>query len=274
LFSPTMLNTFTFGGNRDGRDVGIEINGYQPPQGAQVVSDLGLTGLSSKVQSFKEKGSGYPIMRITGFSDITVSHGGRGDPRSFTFADAISRSSPRHVLKFGGELRAYGDYNGYVPEITYGRFTFDGSLSSNAYADFLMGLPYSSERLDPIVNRVRNSRELGLFITDTFKVTGRLNFDFGLRWDYFTSTTFEDGLMFNWDPATGNIVVPSAVRDRVSLNYPSNIRVVTGEVVPRPERGNFAPRFALAYRLTDRTVFRGGYGIFTEFLGKWIRAEG
>ena len=47
---------------------------------------------------------------------------------------------------------------------------------------------------------------MGLFITDTFKVTSRLNLDYGLRWDYFTSTTFEDGLMFNWDPATGNIV--------------------------------------------------------------------
>jgi hypothetical protein len=274
IFSPNMINTFTFGGNHDGRDVGIEINGFQPPQGAQVVADLGLTGLSPKVQSFEDKGSGYPIMRITGFSDITVAHGGRGDPRSFTFADAITRSSPRHVLKFGGELRTYRDFNGYVPEITYGRFTFDGSLSGNAYADFLLGLPYSSERLDPIVDRVRNSSELGLFITDTFKVNSRLNIDYGLRWDYFTSTTFEDGLMFNWDPATGNIVVPEGVRNQVSPNYPSNIRIVTGDVVPRPERGNFAPRIAVAYRITDRVVLRGGYGVFTEFLGKWIRAEG
>jgi hypothetical protein len=274
IFSPNMINTFTFGGNRDGRDVGIEINGYRPPQGAQVVADLGLTGLSPKVQSFTEKGSGFPVMNITGFSTITAAHGGRTDPRSFTFADNVTRSSPRHVLKFGGELRTYRDYNGFVPEGTYGRFTFNGSLSGNAYADFLLGLPFQSERLDPIVDRVRNSSELGLFITDTFKVSSRLNLDFGLRWDYFTSTTYEDGLMFNWDAATGNIIVPQAVRDRISPNYPANIRIVTGDVVPRPERGNFAPRIALAYRLTDRTVLRGGYGIFTEFFGKWVRAEG
>ncbi|MGH9784241.1 MAG: TonB-dependent receptor domain-containing protein, partial [Terriglobia bacterium] len=274
VFSPNLLHTFTFGGNRDGRDVGVEINGYKPPQGAQVVADLGLAGLSSKVQSFAEKGSGFPIMRITGFNDITVAHGGRGDPRSFTFADALTWSSPQHVLKLGGELRTYRDYNGYVPEITYGRFVFDGALTNNAYADFLLGLPYSSERLDPLVDRIRNSREFGLFVTDTFKVNSRLNLDYGLRWDYFTSTTFEDGLMFAWDPSSGNIVVPQAVRDRVSPNYPRNIGIVTGEVVPRPERGNFAPRIAVAYRLTDRTVFRGGYGIFTEFFGKWVRAEG
>jgi carboxypeptidase family protein/TonB-dependent receptor-like protein len=274
IFSPNMINTFTFGGNRDGRDVGIEINGYQPPQGAAVVADLGLVGLSPKVQSFGDKGSGFPIMDITGFSTITTSHGGRSDPWHFTFADAITRSSPRHVLKFGGELRTYRDFNGLVPDATYGRFTFDGSLTGSAYADFLLGLPFRSERLDPIVDRYRNSKELGLFITDTFKVTNRLNIDFGLRWDYYTSTTFEDGLMFNWDRATGNIIVPQEARDRVRSNYPANIGIVTGDVVPRPERGNFAPRVAIAYRLTDRTVFRGGYGIFTEFFGKWVRAEG
>jgi outer membrane receptor protein involved in Fe transport len=192
IFSPSMINTFTFGGNRDGRDVGIEINGYQPPQGAQAVADLGLQGLSTKVQSFTEKESGYPVMNITGYSPITVAQGGRGDPRSFTFADAITRSSPRHVLKFGGELRTYRDFNGYVPESTYGRFAFNGSLSNNAYSDFLLGLPFQSERLDPIVDRTRNSSELGLFVTDTFKVNSRLNLDIGLRWDYYTSTTFED----------------------------------------------------------------------------------
>jgi hypothetical protein len=274
VFSPNMLNTFTFGGNRDGRDVGIEIKGYKPANGADVVKELGLTGLSSKAAAFTDKGGGMPIMNISGFSLINQAHGGRGDPRSFTFADAVTWSSPRHVLKFGGELRTYRDYNGYVPENTYGRFTFNGSYTGNAYADFILGLPFSSERLDPLVDRVRNSRELGLFITDTFKVTSRLNLDYGLRWDYFTSTTFEDGLQFRWDLATGNIVVPQEVRDRVSPLYPSNIRVVTGDVVPRPERGNLAPRVAVAYRLTDRTVFRGGYGIFTEFFGKWVRAEG
>ncbi len=274
VFSPNMINTFTFGGNRDGRDVGIQIRGYQPANGAELVKELGLTGLSAKAGTFTEKGGGMPIMNITGYSQITQAHGGRGDPWSFTFSDAVTWSSHRHVLKFGGGLQTYRDYNGYVPEGTFGRFNFNGTYTGNAYADFLLGLPFSSERLDPLVDRVRRFRGIGLFITDTFKVTSRLNLDFGIRWDYGTSTTFEDGLQFRWDQASGNIVVPQAVRDRVSPLYPSNIRVVTGDVVPRPERGNFAPRFAVAYRMSDRTVFRGGYGIFTEIFGRFARAEG
>lgn len=274
IFSPAMINTFTFGGNRDGRDVGIEINGFKPPQGAQVVGDLGLQGLSPKVQSFGDKGSGFPIMNITGYTSITTSHGGRQDPWSFTFADAITRSSNRHVLKFGGELRTYRDFNGLIPDSTYGRFGFTGSFSNNAYADFLLGLPFQSERLDPIVDRYRTSKELGLFVTDTFKVNSKLNLDIGLRWDYFTATTFRDGLMLNWDPASGNVIVPQAVRDKISRNYPTNIGIVTGDVVARPDRKNFAPRLAAAYRLSDKTVFRGGYGVYNEFFGRFVRAEG
>lgn len=30
----------------------------------------------------------------------------------------------------------------------------------------------------------------------------------------------------------------------------------------RPEYNYFGPRFGLAYRLTEKTVFRAGYGIF------------
>src|SRR5262249_5632676 len=133
-------------------------------------------------------------------------------------------------------------------------------------------LPYSSLRLDPLIDRVQRSKELGLFVTDTFKVSSRLTLDYGLRWDYFTATTFDDGLMFNWDLNANAVVVPEDVRSKVSPLYPSNIKLVTGNVVPTPDKGNFAPRLGVAFRLRDRTVLRGGYGIYNEFLGKFVRA--
>lgn len=274
VFSPTLVNTFTFGGNRNGRDVGIEIDGYKPPSGSQVVQELGIQGLYPSVTGLTEKGGGFPTMNATGYTAIDLSPGGRNDPWNFSYADSVTWSTPRHVVKFGGELRTFRDFTGVVPAGSYGTFNFNGTFTRNAYADFLYGIPFSSARLDPILDRTRRMKELGLFVTDTFKVTSRLNLDIGLRWDYFTSTTYDDGLMFNWDQATGNIVVPEDVRNRVSPFYPSNITVVTGDVVPRPERGNFAPRIGVAYRLTDKTVIRGAYGIFTEFLGAFARAQG
>ena len=37
---------------------------------------------------------------------------------------------------------------------------------------------------------------------------------------------------------------------------------------------NFVPRIGLAYRVNDRLVIRGGYGLFNEFLGKFTRVQG
>ncbi len=271
LFSPTLLNTFTFGGNRDGIIDGRTVDNNTPASGDKVIADLGLTGVNPK--GLSDRGGGFPIMNITGFSTLTVVHGGPFDDTNFSFADAASWSKGKHVFKFGGELRLYRNYNGRVPDSTYGNFTFDGSFSRNAYADFMLGLPFSSQRLDPLVDRVQRSKELGLFATDTFKVSSRLTLDYGLRWDYFTSTRFEDGLAFNWDPVANAVMVPDAVRQKVSPLYPSNIKLVTGDVIPTPEKKNFAPRLSAAYRLTNTTVLRGGYGVYTEFLGKFTRAQ-
>lgn len=272
VFSPRVINTFTFGGNRDGITDGQKVGGFQPANGDQVVADLGIAGVNPK--GLTDRGGGFPMMNITGFSLLTVTHGGPFADLNFTFADALSWSTGRHVWKMGGELRRYRQYNGRAPEGTYGNFTFNGTFTGHPYADFLLGVPFSSLRLNPIVDRTQRSKELGLFVTDTFKATNRLTVDYGLRWDYFTPTTFDDGLMFNWDPASGNIIVPDDVRSKVSPLYPSTIPVVTGDVAPDPDKKNFAPRISAAYRLGNNTVLRGGYGIYTEFLGKFVRAQG
>jgi outer membrane receptor protein involved in Fe transport len=204
------------------------------------------------------------VFRITGYSDISVPPGGfRLVDRNFNVADSLTWDVGQHIIKFGGELRTYGDFTDEVPNDNFGRFQFNGSFSGNAYADFLLGLPRSSTRLNPIVDRKRTSKELGLFITDSYKVSSRLTLDYGVRWDRFSATTYADGLMFNWDPVTGNVVITDEAKSKVSAYYPANIPIVSGNVVPKPDNKNFVPRIGLAYRLNDKTVLRGGYGIST-----------
>jgi hypothetical protein len=271
VISPRLVNTFTFGGNRDASQDDPEVDGHLPPSGAQVVSALGITGVNPKNISTP---GGFPVMAITGIGTLRVQPGGPTVARSFTFADSLSWSHGRHVVKLGGELRTYSNFSGVVPEGSYGSFTFDGSLTGNGYSDFLLGLPYSSLRLDPFYNRTTLSKELGLYVTDTFKVSQRLTIDYGLRWDYFLSPKYADDLEYNWDSKTGNVIVSSAASSKVSPLYPSTITVATGEVVPHAEKTNFAPRLAAAYRVSDKMVVRGGWGIFNEFLGRFARAQG
>jgi hypothetical protein len=272
VFSPALLNTFTFGGNRDGIKDNEEVDGFQPISGSAVVEQLGLQGVN---QQGIQRPGGSPVFKISGYDDIYVQPGGfYVANRNFTFADSMTWAKGKHVIKFGGEQRSYGDYNEQVPNENFGSFAFNGVFSGNAYADFLLGLPLSSTRLNPIINRKRTQKELGLFITDTFKVTPKLTLDLGLRWDRFSSTTYDDGLMYNWDPKTGDIIVPQDALDKVSPFYPSNITIVTGDPVPSPDLRNFAPRLGAAYRLNDNTVIRGGYGIFNEFPGQFARVQG
>ena len=111
---------------------------------------------------------------------------GRND-HDWGIADTVTWAKGRHVFKFGGEYKPQNRFIGKIPEDTYGNFAFNGSFSGNAYSDFLLGIPFTSARLDPLTNRILKDSELGLFLTDSFKVSSRLTLDLGLRWDRFGS---------------------------------------------------------------------------------------
>lgn len=271
LFSPTVVNTFRFGWNRNYIVDGNETAGVKPLNGAEAVQAIGLQGVNRGGHSAQ----GFPRMNITGLTTLsTVAGGVRNDDNDFSYEDSVTWSAASHVWKFGGELKTFEAFDGVIPEGTFGVFTFNGSLTGVPYADFLLGLPFSSQRLDPFANRTRHNREVGLFIMDTFKVNPRLTLDYGLRWDFYDSPTYQDGLMYNWDAKTGNVIVPQSAVSRISPLYPKTITIVPGKVVPNSKLTNLRPRFAVAYRPTEKLVIRGGYGAFTERIDYFARVQG
>lgn len=272
VFSPTLVNSFRFGLKTDFIEDGKVIAGVAPLKADRVIERIGLQGVNQP--GFKDV-QGSPNIAITGYDGISMPGGGVvGDDHQYSIADSLTWSRGRHVFKFGMELKTVQTFLGSIPDPTFGAFNFNGSLTGASYADFLLGIPFTSQRLSPLVNRDRRAKELGLFVMDTFKVSARLSLDYGLRWDYFTSPRFDDGLQYAWDPATGNVIVPGGALRSVSPLYPKNIIVVEGNVLPKPDRKNFAPRFGAAYRLRDKTVLRGGYGIFTEQIGYFTHLQG
>ena len=273
VFSPTLVNTFRFGYYQADVTDGTTVDGYTPIKGDEAVKELGLQGVNPQGLS----AMGLPRMNITGYPNLNIQPGGHvQDYRDYGYADSVTWSKGRHILKFGAEIKPFTQFNGSVPEGNYGVFAFNGSLTGYAYADFLLGLPYTSQRLDPLTNRTQLDSEIGLYIQDTFKVNSRLNLDLGLRWDRFGAANYEDELIYNWDRDTGNVIVPQGGLGKISPLYPtSRIKVVEGEVQQRPSKSNFRPRIGVAYRpFGQNTVFRAGYGIFTETLGNFARAQG
>lgn len=271
VFSPSVVLTARFGWYLNKVVDGNTVDGYEPLKGDAVVRELGIQGVNPRGLS----AMGFPEMNITGYTALNLQPGGTAqDDHDYNAAATLSKMTSTHSIKFGFDYRKYIGYNNVVPNGTYGQFAFNGSLSGFPYSDFLLGLPFTSTRVDPLVDRRRRSNELGLFVDDTWKLTSRLTLTLGLRWDYFGAASFDDKLQYNWDRASGNVLVPQEVIGQVSRLYPTNlIRVVAGEAVIKPEKRNFAPRLGAAYRLNDKTVLRGGYGIFTEFLGPFAFAN-
>ncbi len=268
IFSPGLINSFRVGLYNEVVDDGGTVYGVTPFKGDQAVSAIGLEGVNPHGYSAQ----GFPTMNITGYPTLRTQPGGAvQNDKNWGYADNVTWSKGRHVIKFGGEFKPQSRFVGNIPEGTYGNFTFNGSLSGYGFADFLLGYPFTSTRLDPLVNRTLHDNELGLFITDSFKATPRLTLDLGLRWDRFGSPSYSDGLQYNWDPVTGNVIVPQDKLSAVSPLYPKTITVVGGDVRQHPSWRNFVPRIGAAYRIGDKWVLRGGYGIYNETVGRYSR---
>ncbi|HEY3132897.1 MAG TPA: TonB-dependent receptor [Acidobacteriota bacterium] len=281
VFSPHLVNTFTFGWQTDFLLIGEQEKGFTPLFGDDVVKAIGLQGVNRSGYHTQ----GFPTIAVSGLSTLSSNNGGLDninvDNWARTWEDSVTWSLGKHVLKFGTELRQYKNRNPTISADVYGNLNFNGSSTANGantgigYADFLLGFPFSATRLDPLVNRKSTDRQFGLYATDSFKVTQKLTLDYGLRWDYYGRPEFLDGLMYNWDSATGNVIVASDAMSKIHPLYPTNrIKVVSGDVVPKADMKNFRPRIAAAYRLTDKTVLRGGYGEYTESLGAFARLLG
>ncbi|HLU99869.1 MAG TPA: TonB-dependent receptor [Acidobacteriota bacterium] len=271
VFSPQLVNSFRFGWKTDFIEDGTEVEGIVPPRAADIIQQIGLQGVNQR--NFDSMGG--PAFSITGMSGISIPGGGVvGDDHLTSYANSLTWTKGRHVWKFGGELKRQSTFQGAIPADTFGSFNFDGSFTGNPYSDFLLGLPRTASRLDPLVDRTRVAYEFGVYAMDSFKISNRLTIDYGLRWDYFSAASYEDGLQYNWDRETGNVIVSSEALGQVSPLYPSAINIVTGEVLPDSDMGNFRPRIGLAYRLSDQMVLRGGYGVFTEQIGYFSRLQG
>ncbi|TAM84329.1 MAG: TonB-dependent receptor [Acidobacteria bacterium] len=265
IFSPNLLNSFQFGGNYDWEENGQPLNGFISLKGADAISKIGLQGVNPQSLS----GEGFPEMNISGIIDMkTAEQGGSAiDGRNFSYTDDLTWVKGKHVAKFGVQFRTYYTSSAEFPSGTFGNFSFDGRFTGYSYADFLLGYPGTSSRLSPILNRELTNHEIGFYGTDTFKVNRRLTLTYGLRWDYFGSPVYADGLDYNWDPTTGDVIVRQADLVKISPLYPSDIKVVAGNPTPNPSLTNFVPRLSAAYLINKNTVIRGGYGIFNEAYG-------
>jgi len=167
----------------------------------------------------------------------------------FEFIDTMSWLRGDHSIKFGADIIApmMNDYMD-IPA-TRGSLRFRTSFTGNAMADYLLGYVSDLQMSNVFVADQRHHAEM-FFVQDDWKVDARLTVNLGLRYDFMTPALEATNQQTNFNPAgTGSLVFATdgSLAERSLVN---------------PDRNNFAPRVGVVYKLDDRTILRGGWGIF------------
>jgi hypothetical protein len=168
----------------------------------------------------------------------------------------FTRLLGRHSLKMGYEYQAINteidDFNPKYGNDTYsGQFSRPSTAAANPaiynLADFMFGARSAYNLVNPFIANLRQRMHFG-YVQDDFRVNEKLTVNLGLRYEYATPQWEEDNFLTSFDPATNSLIQArdGSVADRALVN---------------PDRNNFAPRLGLAYKLTDRTVLRSGFGV-------------
>ena len=194
----------------------------------------------------------------------------------------------KHSLQVG-LMYIFGIKNQNVFTDPWGNFTFDGTYTGSAAADFLLGLHdgYSQDSAKP--HYTPHYRQIEFYFQDDWKVSRRLTINAGARFYYFSPdwlTRPHNGgtlLTSNFDfGAYQSSQAPVVLSDgslktdasRTPITSAGTAANLTNGLVyntdPQQPRGfynskkvNVAPRVGFAYALTSdgRTSFHAGYGI-------------
>src|SRR5436305_11696251 len=183
--SARVVNRLSFGHQTELQHAGEEEKGVSPLAGDDVVKAIGLQGVNQSGYHVE----GFPAMSISGVTGLSMNSGAidniSNNSGINTFEDTLTWSRGRHVLQFGGDYRHFWNCCGSISTQVYGNFTFNGTYTGIGYGDFLLGIPFNSSRLIPLVNRLNHQNQTGLFLSDSFKITKRLTLEYGIRWDYY-----------------------------------------------------------------------------------------
>lgn len=212
---------------------------------------------------------GIPFFAISGFANLGNSN--TGSP--FLFRDNqyvtnenLSWVKGSHTMRTGFEFQDqqlnHFQAQGGTFQTVRGSFQFNGQATAlqngasanmyNAWAAFLLGLPSAAGKVTQRVNP--NSLRMftyAAYAQDQWQVNPKLTVNYGLRWEMYAWPHTDHGGVPRFDPSDGNVYIGGIG------NVPTNTYANTGS-------GQFLPRVGIAYRVTENTVIRSGFGISAD----------
>jgi Carboxypeptidase regulatory-like domain/TonB dependent receptor len=164
--------------------------------------------------------------------------GGRTNEALWQISDHVSYLRGKHTLKFGVEFThthltdlAFG---GFDPDAQAQNGTFRGTYSFSSLSNFALGIYDNFFQSTGQPKFSFDVPYLGFYVHDTYQIRPRLTLDLGVREDFQVYPQPKENPAF---PLTGQ--------------FPNQYQRI-------------APRFGFAWQPLDKTVVRGGFGMFYE----------
>ena len=273
IFSPNVVNEFRFGW--------LRVSGGQkdPNVGNPFATTYGLGGTTADAADM-----GYPQANLSGvFSTIGTATGfNTRIDRDFEFFDNVSYHHGRHNFQFGGYFFHLA-FSPAFPNNARGVYTYNGTYSGNAFADFLLGYP--SQGQVGIGEGAENAHTnwAHFYFEDGWQVAKNLKLDLGVRYEYNSNLVAEANQTSNIDFSTGvarfvvagnpaNLSGDAAALAALAAAQTPAIPVVSNASAgwnnslldTKPVR--LSPRIGLAWQVPglNGTVVRVGFGVFTN----------
>jgi hypothetical protein len=247
---PTMVLDSNFGMNRQDQTV------TGPDYGQNIGLDLGIPGTNG------------PDIRQSGMPTFANGYMIGGTPswmplfrkeKSYTFSTAITKLAGRHQIRSGFDFVRHQLNHVQAEQGPYGvrgGFSFSGLVTAtpgvlplawNQYAAFLLGQPNFFSKDVQTEEMIGRENQFGLYVRDRWEVRRNLTLNLGLRVEAYP--------LMNRD-----------TRGLERLEYDTYTVLIGGfGGVPRDVGLNvqtfyLAPRLGVAWRVTEDSVVRAGYG--------------
>jgi hypothetical protein len=227
---------------------------YFNPASSWYESLFGPTNLQKTLSAFPIvlQGSGANAFTPVGGLDNTWIQGRRAS--RFFINDNLAWSHGTHELRFGTNTRIFrlNDYDfgeGTVPTVTYANLQqfIDGVANT------------ASETFPSNPNEPFNFLNLDIYAQDTWKVTRKLTWTFGLR-DTFNSNPL--------NPHDQVARLRGSFNSILHNDQPLNAVIQThlGHLFSSTPAAILQPRTAIAWQFEPKSVLRSGFGIFSDIL--------
>ena len=216
---------------------------------------------------------GIWVTTYQGTSNLTSTRG------SHTWRGGIDVQMAQRTAKDGAGNMGTFSYDASYTRAADTTNTFPAQNIGLSLAAFMLGMPSSVSIAEESGFDVRNSY-FGTFVQDTWRVNRNLTVNIGMRYEYENGIKEKQNrALLWWDPTvTPQIasIAEAAYAANPSAGIPaSQFDVVGGSVYAgtsgyddrswKPEH-LFMPRFSFGYKVGEKNVIKGGYGLYFDTL--------